>query len=428
MKPTPSSSIAFYASDFELPLGYTATGIASGIKKDQALDMGLLFSKQPAQSAGLFTSSKFTGHCIDICREKLQIQNQSFHGVLVNSGNSNTATGPQGRANSEKLIQRIQTYLNQKKNMDIHGDFFISHTGVIGVPLPMQTMLENIPALGDKIFALCEQQNNENIAGQQETFARAIMTTDTYPKGARVQVRTEQGMYTISGIAKGAGMIGPNMATMLCYITTDAAITNHPSPNVWQQILKNATDQSFNCITVDGDMSPDDSIIIFANGASGIGLQKESEWNQFQKALNQLTLYLAKNLVRDAEGATKLVSIHIQNAASYKEAKQAGLAIANSPLVKTAFFGEDANWGRILTALGYSGANFELAQIQLFFGPYLLFDKGQGITFSEQNLKTYLQNQEIEILLQLNQGKSDISIYTSDLSIDYIHINADYRS
>lgn len=413
----------FYKDDFILPRGFFANGIHAGIKKNNIPDLGVLLSLYPAASAGMFTSSHFKGHCIDICKERLS-KTKKFYGVIVNSGNSNTATGQQGRKDSEKILELLyesinKNYKDYKENPSDTAlsaeNFLISHTGVIGFPLPMDNISKAVPSLTSSIpFS---EQNS------QKSFATAILTTDSKAKGGRIQGEIDGKKFTLSGVAKGAGMIAPNMATMLCYISTDLDIEK----NLLQQALEKSVFQSFNAITVDGDMSPDDSVIIFANGSSGIKLEKDN-MDLFQDSLNELTLYLAKQMLLDAEGANKLIEIRVYGAKNDSQARHAGLTIANSLLVKTAFFGNDANWGRILTALGYSKVDFNLEEVNLNFGPYTLCKNGQGQSFNEEELLAYLKNKEIKVELTIGNGPGQSTVYTTDLSYEYVRINADYRS
>lgn len=419
--------IKILANDFTLPRGFVAAAAPGGIKKDGSLDMGLLLSLEPAETRGMFTSSQFTGHCVDLCRERLKTQ-KKFQGVLATSGNSNTATGKQGRQDSETLLNEISRLLYQQQQLPLEASsLLISHTGVIGERLPMAAIQQALPQLSQALAPKWQQSQSAAALDHdhsQKDFAQAIMTTDTYPKAASVVIPHAKGTYRLSGVVKGAGMIAPNMATMLGYITTDAAL----SAQDMTAMLAYSVERSFNSITIDGDMSPDDSLLFMANGASGVTIASQEDKEIFARALEELTLHLAKELVRDGEGATKLVAITVHEAATYEQAKQAGLTIANSLLVKTAFFGEDANWGRIITALGYSENAFELDKISLELGPYPLLHRGEAVDFSETQIKRVLAQSEFEIDLYLDQGGQSATVYTSDLSYDYVKINAEYRS
>ncbi len=417
-----SYSLDFQPGSYLLPQGFISAGISAGIKKKASLDLGILLSVPKAATAGMFTSSRFRGHCIDICRDQLT-SNRYSYGCIVNSGNSNTATGALGRSHSERMRQALAEQMQQSPawNATIQGaDLLISHTGVIGFPLPIDKIEESIPNFYQFMNSTSAVQDCN-----QESFARAIMTTDTRPKSASVLVTTTKGHFRLSGVAKGAGMIAPNMATMLCYLSTDANL----APELLQELLEKSVQRSFNSITIDGDMSPDDSILLFANGASQVNIIAGSEEAEaFDNGLQELTMYLAKEIVRDGEGANKLVTISVSGAATVQQAKQAALTIANSMLVKTAFFGEDANWGRILTALGYSGVPYQQEDVQLFFGSFQLCRDGQGLAFDEDDLKKYLSQAEFAILLKIGKGDGQATVFTSDLSYDYVKINADYRS
>lgn len=408
-------------NDFTLPKDFFSAGIHAGIKKKGLPDLGGIISLEKSATAGLFTSSGFTGHSIDICRKQLK-KNRYYYGVLVSSGNSNTATGKEGYRDSVNMLSGLSSAAGKSLGQKISkSDLLISHTGVIGKRLPIKKILKSIPGLAENILGKIHSQKGKNPSDQKD-FAKAIMTTDTRPKGARVTV-TQGDSFSISGVAKGAGMIAPNMATFLCYLTTDARV----NPPQLQKCLKEAVDLSFNRLTIDGDMSPDDSVIMMANGSSNIKMGLENI-KIFQESLNELTLYLAREILLDGEGTTKVIKINVQGAKNNEGARIAALAISNSMLVKTAFFGEDANWGRVLTALGYSGAIFNLSKVNLFFGPHQVCRNGQGVKFSESEVKKYLENSEIDLNLDLGLGRGSYFIYTTDLTYEYVKINADYRT
>lgn len=388
----------------KLPQGFQVLSFAAGIKYEKRNDMGLILSEEPCSYAGLFTSNKVYAAPVRLCRERL---GEKIQAVLVNSGNANACTGEKGYEDALLLTETIE------KKYQLKAKALSLSTGVIGVPLPVIKMIAAIETMPE-------------LKNTPEDFARTIMTTDSFPKAISKTIEIEGREVTICGFAKGAGMISPNMATMLCFLLTDAEIKT----NVLQKILKQNTEETFNSITVDGDMSTNDSIILLANGKSGVKIKKNKSLFLFQNTLLEIMEYLAKSIVKDGEGATKLIEIQVKKAKNKKDAEKIGRAVANSLLVKTAFFGNDANWGRILAAVGYSKAKkIEEEKIDLFYLDRFLFLQGKPLPFDKKEMVEKLKNsKEVVIKIIMNQGKASKRFFTCDLSYDYVKINAEYTT
>ncbi len=391
------------------PKGYYASGIHSGIKKVKK-DLSLVFSAEPAQAAGIFTTNKVPAAPVLVDRQQLSISS-SFRAILVNSGNANACTGERGLNDAWTMVSATAAALGIHKR-----EVLVSSTGVIGQYLPMEQVnagvLEAVSMLD---------------AGGHTSAAEGIMTTDKFPKELAVRVDLDGVDVTIGGMAKGSGMIAPNMATMLAFITTDAAI----SGDLLQHALKDAADHSFNRISVDGDTSTNDMVLMLANGMAGneeLTSRDDPRYAPFYEALEYLLVRLSKMIVVDGEGATKFIEIQVAGAASEEAAVQGAKAIANSNLVKTAIHGEDANWGRILAAVGYSGIDFDPADVEIFFDDVPILRRNYVIDFSEEAAKKVLQQREIKITVDLNEGDASACFWTCDLSKDYVAINANYRT
>jgi len=389
--------------------GFRFSAVEAAIKKPGRLDLALIFSDVPAQVAAVFTTNKVQAAPVLISRKRAQ--NGSCRALLVNSGNANACTGEQGMADALNCGRRAAEALGLPDE-----ELLIASTGVIGQRLPMERFHAGIQPLVDGLDH-----------GALDQIAEAIMTTDTF---AKIERRTGQAggrSYQIEGIAKGAGMIQPNMATMLSFLVTDAAL----DPALLKSAFGQAVEGSFNAITVDGDMSTNDTALILANGAAGNPPIAEGtpEAAAFQALLQELMLSLAKKIVKDGEGATKFVTIRVRGAASNVDAKKAALAVANSLLVKTAFFGQDANWGRIIAALGYSGAQLDQDQVEICFDEVVM---AQGGVFTGGDAEAagteVLRRPEFTVGIDLKIGSGQGVVYTSDLSYDYVRINADYRT
>ena len=373
------------------------SAVQAGIKAKDRLDLALIYSETPAVTAAVFTQNIFIAAPLIVTKRNLAKSNHRMRAVIVNSGNANAATGDAGLKAAEQCVD----VLARKLGCAPH-EVIVSSTGVIGRPLPAQTILDAIPALVEELLPT-------NI----EHVARAIMTTDTVPKIATGEVG-EQGGVHIAGVAKGAGMIHPDMATMLAFVMTDAAISQ---PEL-DKALRYAVQHSFNSISVDGDTSTNDMVVVMANGASGIEVDPVA----FGEKLRILCTELATAIVRDGEGASKFVEFTIEGAPTEEAARTIGRTIARSPLVKTAIHGADPNWGRIVGAIGNAGVALDSDRVDIYIG---------GILITQDNLEEArgkLLEREIQIRVVLHSGKSSARIWTCDLSAEYIHINADYTT
>jgi len=390
------------------PRGFRAGGVAAGIKKNGNKDLAVLVSDVPANAAGVFTTNKVKAAPLIVTMENLK--NGKAQAVVVNAGNANACTGQQGLDNARITIRAVSKALNIRES-----HVLVTSTGVIGVQLPMDNVLAGVEQV---VKALTPQGGSD--------AAQAIMTTDTFPKELAITLELGGQKVTIGAMAKGSGMIHPNMATMLGFITTDAAV----SAGLLHKALKEAVDKSFNMISVDGDTSTNDMVVILANGLAGneeIAAEGD-DYNKFKEALEEVCIVLAKAIARDGEGATKLVEIRVKNAPSTGDAVKAAKAIATSSLVKTAIFGADANWGRIIAAVGYSGANFDPDRVDIYLGDEKMAENGCGLDFSEERAKAILEDEVIIITVDLKIGSSEATAWGCDLSYDYVKINAAYRT
>jgi glutamate N-acetyltransferase/amino-acid N-acetyltransferase len=394
---------------FPLPLGFTASGVHAGLKRSPKLDMGFIHSHRPAVWAGVVTQNAVKSAPARRT-EALLKKGKPLRAVVVNTKYANDLTGKQGRKDAEDTA----VWTAQKLNHLPH-EILTHSTGVIGVPLPRTKIKKGI-ALG--VAALSSEGAGD--------FAKAILTTDLVAKTSARALFPGGKPAWMAGFAKGSGMIHPNMATMLAYILTDAAI----SKNLLSRALKEAAAMSFNRITVDGDTSPSDSVVVLANGASGSKpiTRAGADYRQFVKALQAVCLDLAQAVIRDGEGATKFVTVEIAGAKTDEDALAAAMAVAKSPLVKTAIFGADPNWGRILTAVGYSGAAVDEFKAKVQIGGYALYDGAPKKGWSRAKLKGILQKKDIHILVNLRLGKGRSKVYTCDLTDGYIDINGRYTT
>lgn len=390
------------------PKGFTAAGIYCGIRKAKK-DLALIVSEVPAAVAGVFTLNKTQAAPIIVDKKQLQ-RSQIASAVLINSGNANACTGERGLTDAWQLVKVTAESLNIPEEQVL-----VSSTGVIGQYLPMDKITVGIQELAKQL----------SVEGGSDA-AEAIMTTDTYSKEVAVRFTLGNSTVTIGGMAKGSGMIAPNMATMLGFITTDATLPQ----GLLEKALKSANDKSFNRITVDGDMSTNDMVLIMSNKmARNRSIKDHSEeYHLFCSALEYVLIKLAKMIARDGEGATKLIEINVIGASSEQEAVKASAAIANSNLVKTAIHGADANWGRIMAAVGYSGIDFDPEQVEINFNDLPILGKNYTILLNEEKAKAVLQEENIVITVDLNQGSHEARFWTCDLTKEYVHINASYRS
>ena len=388
--------------------GIKAAGIFAGIKKSRK-DLALIYSEAPCTVAGTFTLNKVKAAPTIISQNIIINTDKTVRAVLVNSGNANACTGEQGYADG----YATQKYCAEKLGI-LPEETLISSTGVIGVKLPVDAMLKGI----DTIVPLLSADGGFDAA-------EAILTTDLKIKSYAVKVTLLTGDVTIGGICKGSGMIMPNMATMLGFIATDAVIAKP----VLQKLLSDSVNFSFNRITVDGDTSTNDMVVLMANSLSGASVEEGSEdYKAFSEALTYICIEMAKSIVVDGEGATKLVQIDVKHARSLADANAVARTIANSPLVKTAFYGEDANWGRILSATGNSGAEFEPEKVSIYFDDLAVLLPDYNIVLDEVKAKAILTKNEYTVSVDLVAGESSTTWWTCDFSEDYIKINARYRT
>ena len=377
-----------------------------GIKHSGRTDVMLAKILPGATIAGVFTRSATRAACVLDCQEKMGRDTPQGAAILVNSGNANAFTGSAGQASVDRICAAVGAKLGLPS-----GAVFTSSTGVIGETLPDEKITKSLTGLSQSLEA-----------GGIEAAANAIMTTDTFAKGSSKTLKIKGKTVTIGGIAKGSGMIAPDMATMLVYIFTDAKI----SYSELQGLLRNLTNKTFNCITVDSDTSTSDALICVATGAANVDVSSEVK---FAGALAGVMLDLAQQVVKDGEGATTFVEITVSGATSQADAHKVAMSIANSPLVKTAIAGEDPNWGRIVMAVGKSGAKADRDRLSIWFGPHLVAKDGWvASSYTEQAGAEYMQQNNLRIRTDLGIGESSATVWTCDLTHGYIKINADYRS
>jgi glutamate N-acetyltransferase/amino-acid N-acetyltransferase len=396
------------------PKGFRAAGISAGIKRAPAntgqtgpLDLALLVSDTPATAAAMFTVNKAQAAPVHVSREHLTRSGGIARAVIVNSGCANACTGDEGLANARTMASETARLVGCSDDQVLVGS-----TGVIGVGLPMAKITSALPR------ALAALSSDQGPAA-----ARAIMTTDPFPKEAAARIVIDGREVAIGGMAKGSGMIEPMMATMLGFITTDASL---PQP-LLQRALRDAVNMTFNAITVDGECSTNDTVMMLANGCSGATVT-EASYGVFLEGLTTVCRELALGIVRGGEGATKLVTVNVTGAATEAEARTAAKAIANSPLVKTAIHGGDPNWGRLIAVAGRAGVAFELSRAVVTIGSIVLFEHGRPHDERAPEAATYLQGKELTVAVDLGSGRAASTVWTCDLSAEYVRINADYRT
>ncbi|GHT67661.1 arginine biosynthesis bifunctional protein ArgJ [Spirochaetia bacterium] len=397
------------------PRGFKAGGIWCGIKaSSKKRDLGLIYSEKPCVAAAMFTMNRVKAASVLVSRDHLA--DGKCQAVIANSGNANACTGEAGLAAARRMAALAADEFALKAD-----NVAVASTGVIGVPFPITAVESSIGALASSI------RGDE--AGH-EAALEAIMTTDTRKKAASVELEIGGKTVRIGGMTKGSGMIHPNMATMLCFVTTDAAINRE----LLDRALRAAVKHSFNRVTVDGDTSTNDTILVMANGEAGNALIniEGTDYQLFAEALEDVCIKLARAMARDGEGATRLVTISVKGAKDEDTAETLAKSIASSSLVKAACFGADANWGRVLCAMGYSGADFDPDKTDVFFasakGSILVYKQGAPVQFSEEEAKKILLEEEIEINVKLSGGIGSAAVWGCDLTYDYVKINGDYRS
>jgi len=389
------------------PKGFRFSTAEASIKEPSRKDLALIYSQMEAAIAGTFTTNRIKAAPVKLNIEK--IKSGRGKAIVINSGNANACTGKKGMQDAAEIAHRVASGFDIRSSL-----VYVCSTGVIGKPLPMERVRK-------KISELIGNLGRSKI----KDVATAIMTTDTFPKIVTRVVRIGDKRGTIAGVCKGAGMICPDMATMLSFIMTDVAVEQ----KTLDRLLKEAVKKSFNRITVDGDRSTNDTVLVMANGMLGNSLIAEGSesYALFKKAFNKVMLELAGLIVRDGEGATKFIEIEVKGARSEKDAERAAFAVANSNLVKTAIYGNDANWGRIIAALGYSGISIKEDKIDIYFGKVKIVHKGLG-TGRDKEAEKILKEQEIKITINLNLGKPSAKVLTCDLTEEYIKANKAYRT
>jgi glutamate N-acetyltransferase / amino-acid N-acetyltransferase len=390
------------------PEGFRAAAVACGIKKNGGLDLALVVSDRPASAAGLFTINRAAAAPVLISREHLAASGGSARAIVANSGCANACTGAAGMEAAR--LMAVETARAVQCDAE---EVLVASTGVIGVTLDARTVATGIIAASAGLAR-----------DRHEAAARAIMTTDPWPKSCALEVGSRAGSFRVGGIAKGSGMIEPMMATMLAFVTTDAEVP----PALLHRALSEVTGETFNAITVDGECSTNDCVFVLANGASGVALA-EPQYALFVHALRRVCLELALGIVRGGEGATKLVTVRVTGAASRDDARRAAKAIGNSPLVKTAVHGGDPNWGRLVAVAGRSGAAFELARARVRIGTVELFAGGRPFDERAAEAALHLQQPDVSLAVDLGtDGPFEATVWTCDFSADYVRINAEYRT
>ena len=390
------------------PQGFSAAGVRAGIKKSGNLDLALIHSEKLADVAGVFTTNQVAAAPVHV--SKKVVAAGKAHAICANAGCANACTGETGDKNA-RLMQEITA-----KNLNCSPDeVIIGSTGIIGVNLPMDKVEQGI-----EHAAINLSKNGSQDAGN------AIVTTDTYSKSCACEIDIDGKKVRFGAIAKGSGMIQPNMATMLCYITTDASIEQ----KLLQEALSEITNVTFNMISIDGDMSTNDMVIVMANGAAENAriTEKNSAYELFYSTLLDICTELSKRIASDGEGATKFLTIDVINAKSFEDAKTVGMSVAKSPLVKTAFFGEDPNWGRVICAVGYANVPIDPKKVVVKFGSMLVYNRGVGVEFDLDAMREVMSEHDILIEIDLNEGDSSATVWTCDFSYGYVKINGEYHT
>ena len=394
-------------TDSKTPKGFLFSTAEAAIKKPGRKDIALILSEAGANIAGTFTTNTVKAAPVRICMKKIKSGKGRL--IVVNSGNANACTGDQGTRDANNIISHLAKLLGVNSSL-----IYPCSTGVIGTPMPVERILPSLPALAGDL--------GRSSFGD---VAKAIMTTDTFPKIVTKKIKLGNMTGTLSGICKGAGMIAPNMATMLCFFLTDIAVEQ----KTLNKALKSSVSKSFNHITIDGDMSTNDTVLMMANGMLGNKplAGKSEDLQTFQKTLDGLAYELAKLVVKDGEGATKLIEVYVKGARNEADATKAAFSIANSSLVKTAIYGNDANWGRIMAAVGYSGVAFREEKADIFFNAVKVAKNGLANN-KDREATEVLKGKNIKITVDLHSGSASSKVLTCDLTEEYIRINAEYRT
>jgi glutamate N-acetyltransferase/amino-acid N-acetyltransferase len=389
-------------------MGFQAAGVTCGIKASGNRDLALFVSVEPAQAAGVFTQNRVVGAPVIVSRERVPAS--GVRAVVINSGNSNACTGERGIADARQMTAIVAEHIAAREE-----DVLVCSTGVIGKFLPVEKIRNGIRDASERL--------GESLQDLEQA-AQAIMTTDTREKIVTRLLDVDGKTITLTGVCKGAAMIAPNMATMLGLVMTDARLPEHRVT----EMLRMAVNRSFNCISVEGHTSTSDTVLLLANGASGADCTTSSALEQFQQALDEVCLELAKKIIRDAEGAGHFVTVNVQGLPSTADARRIAKAVCESPLVKTAITGNDPNWGRIVSAAGYAGVPFQEQDLSLVLNGVVIYEAGRPLDYDEALLSQSMKQGDVVIDLQFRLGKSQITCWTCDLTAEYIRLNADYTT
>ncbi len=396
------------AAGVTFPKGFKAAGVKSGIKKSGNLDLALIYTKKEAAVAGVFTKNAVAAAPVIVSREV--VKGGKAHAIVANAGCANACTGETGLVNARKMAALAAAEVGCAPD-----EVLVGSTGIIGVNLPMDKLEAGIKAAAAEL-----SEDGSKNAGN------AIITTDTYSKACSCEVEIGGQAVRFGAIAKGSGMIQPNMATMLCYITTDANI----SSQLMQKALSEIVEVSFNMISVDGDMSTNDTVLVLANGASGAAeiTDGSPEYEKFYATLKEICQELSKRIAADGEGATKFLTINVSGTKTFEDAKTVAMSIAKSPLVKTAFFGEDPNWGRVICAVGYAGIPMVPEKTVIKFGGVPVYANGLGAEFNEDDIHKVMAEHDIVIDVEMGMGDAKATVWSCDFSYEYVKINGEYHT
>ena len=404
------SQVAPMEEPLHLPGGFAFSSVAAGIKASGRADVAVIECCPHTTAAAVFTKNRVTAAPVQVGRASLRSSGGSVRAVVVNSGNANCATGSAGLLACQQICQQLARHLGVKTS-----EVFPSSTGIIGVPLPTEKIIACLPEL--------LRQPGASVEAVRE-FARTIMTTDTHPKLASSLVEASEEQVRILGVAKGSGMIHPKLATMLVYLLTDVVA----APKTLRRILTEVCDQTFNCISVDGDTSTNDTALLLASGKSGVRLGRAKVEKVFKQGLLEVCRSLAQQIVRDGEGVQHVIRLSIEEARSREEAFKIARAISHSPLVKTAWAGADPNWGRILAAVGNSGVPVDSERVNIFIGEQQVCRSGCALSFDEKQAHDHLKQGECNVRIQVGRGRHSLVFFTTDLTNEYVRINADYST
>lgn len=390
------------------PLGFMAAGVSAGLKRSGKRDVAVIVARDRCPTAAVFTRNAIAAAPVLVSRE--HVADGHARAVVVNSGNANACTGERGRADALAMAEAAASAIGCRPE-----DVLVASTGVIGVPLPVDSVVAGIEEAVERLDVV-----------DGDVVAEAIMTTDTFPKQVAVRIEVDARVYTVGGIAKGSGMIKPDMATLLAFITTDAPL----DPPACDAALRQAVETTFNRVTVDSDTSTNDMCVLMASGAAGGAPISPSDvrFTPVATAVKHVCGELARMIACDGEGATKLITVTVTGARDEHDAERAAFAIAESPLVKTAVFGGDANWGRVAMAIGKSGALLDPSRVRIVFAGVLTCEQGTAVPFSEEEAARALSGTEVEIVADLGVGEASATVWTCDLSYEYVRINGEYRS